>query len=130
MIHNWHKGLFGRQVQHSAMGVIKAELKKSSHVHVVSREFPSTKICPMCSKMTKHPLKERSYTCGYCGYHRSSRDEKAAVSILSEAVKEYMLSGTESSESRGGQARYSRTVIYQYWSKVIACETGSSCFQA
>ena len=130
MIHNWHKGLFGRQVQHSAMGVIKAELKKSSNVHVVSREFPSTKICPMCSKMTKHPLKERSYTCGYCGYHRSSRDEKAAVSILSEAVKEYMLSGTESSESRGGQARYSRTVIYQYWSKVIACETGSSCFQS
>ena len=130
MIHNWHKGLFGRQVQHSAMGVIKAELKKSSGVHVVSRDFPSTQICPMCGKLTKHPLSERSYTCGCCGYHRSSRDEKAAVSILSEAVRKYKLSGTESSESRGGQAQYSGTVIYLYWSKVIACETGSSCFQA
>ena len=128
MIHNWHKGLFGRQVQHSAMGVIKAELKKSSSVHVVSRDFPSTQICPMCGKLTKHPLSERSYTCGYCGYHRSSRDEKAAVSILSEAVKEYMLSGTESSESRGGQAQYSSKRIYLYWSKVIACETGSPRF--
>ena len=128
MIHNWHKGLFGRQVQHSAMGVIKAELKKSSSVHVVSRDFPSTQTCPMCGRLTKHPLNERSYTCGHCGYHRSSRDEKAAVSILGEAVKEYMLSGTESSESRGGQAQYSSTRIYLYWSKVIACETGSPRF--
>ena len=130
MIHNWQKGLFGRQVQHSAMGVIKAELKKSSSVHVVSRDFPSTQICPMCGKLTKHPLSERSYTCRYCGYHHSSRDRKAAISILSEAVKINMLSGIESSESRGGQSLCFRLIMirYQYWSKLIACEAGSPRF--
>ena len=127
MIHNWHKGLFGRQVQHSAMGVVKAELMKSSSVHVVSRDFPSTQICPMCGKLTKHPLNERSYTCRYCGYHHSSRDRKAAISILSEAVKINMLSGIESSESRGGQSLCFRLIMirYQYWSMLIACEAGS-----
>ncbi|MBR2739522.1 MAG: transposase, partial [Oscillospiraceae bacterium] len=74
---------------------------------------------------TKHPLNERSYTCDHCGYHHRSRDVKAAISILEEAVREYSLSGTENSESRGGQTQYSKTVIYLYWSKVIACETGS-----
>ena len=130
MIHNWHKGLFGRQVQHSAMGVIKAELRKSSSVHVVSRDFPSTQVCPECGKLTKHPLSERSYTCGYCGYHHSSRDRKAAISILSEAVRIKMLSGTESSESRGGQSHCCILIMirYQYWSKLIACETGSPRF--
>ena len=125
MIHNWHKGLFGRQVQQSAMGVIKTELKKSSSVHVVSRNYPSTQICPMCGRLTKHPLNERSYTCSHCGYHHRSRDVKAAISILEEAVREYSFSGTENSESRGGQTQYSKTVIFLYWSKVIACETGS-----
>ena len=130
MIYNWHKGLFGRQVQHSAMGVIKAELMKSSSVHVVSRDFPSTQICPVCGKLTKHSLSERSYTCRYCGYHHSSRDRKAAISILSEAVKINMLSGIESSESRGGQSLCFRLIMirYQYWSKLIACEAGSPRF--
>ena len=26
-ISNWHKGLFGKQVQHSCMGLVKAKLK-------------------------------------------------------------------------------------------------------
>ena len=103
MIHNWHSGLFGRQVQHSAMGAIKAELKNSSSVHVVERGFPSTQICPVCGGLTKHPLKERTYTCRHCGYHHPSRDIKAAQSILDEAIRKYRLSGTESEESCGGQ---------------------------
>ena len=125
MIHNWHKGLFGMQVQHSAMGVIKAELMKSSSVHVVSRDFPSTQICPVCGKLTKHPLSERSYTCRYCGYHHSSRDRKAAISILSEALRKNMLSGIESAESRGGQTLCLGAELNLHSSKVIACEAGS-----
>ncbi|MBP1556073.1 MAG: transposase, partial [Oscillospiraceae bacterium] len=116
--------------QHSAMGVIKAELRKSSNVHVVNRDFPSTQICPMCGKLTRHLLSERSYTCSHCGYHHSSRDRKAAISILSEAVKINMLSGTESEESRGGQSLCFKLIMirYQYWSKHIACEAGSPRF--
>ena len=128
MIHNWHKGIFGKQVQHSAIGVIKEELKNSSGVYVVSRDFPSTQICPDCGKLTKHPLKMRSYTCQYCGYHHPSRDEKAASSILEEAKRIYRLSGIESVESRGGQTHCTCAESNLHQGKVIACEAGSPCF--
>lgn len=128
MIHNWHKGIFGKQVQHSAIGVIKEELKNSSGVYVVSRDFPSTQICPECGKLTKHPLKMRSYTCQYCGYHHPSRDEKAAGSILEEAKRIYRLSGIESVESRGGQTHCTCAESNLHQGKVIACEAGSPCF--
>ena len=128
MIHNWHKGIFGKQVQHSAMGVIKEELKNSSGVYVVSRDFPSTQICPECGMLTKHPLKMRSYTCQYCGYHHPSRDEKAAGSILEEAKRIYRLSGIESVESRGGQTHCTCAESNLHQGKVIACEAGSPCF--
>ena len=128
MIQNWHKGLFGKQVQHSAMGVIKAELKNSSSVYVVSRDFPSTQICPVCGKLTKHPLSKRNYTCRYCGYHHPSRDEKAAGSILEEAIRIYSLSGIESVESRGGQTLCSDAESNLHLGKVIACEAGSPRF--
>ena len=87
MIAGWHHGIFGKQVQHSAMGFIKAKLKTSSKVHVVERSFPSTQKCPVCGKNTKHPLSERSYHCAYCGYMHPSRDAKAATMILSEALQ-------------------------------------------
>jgi len=128
MIHNWHKGIFGKQVQHSAIGVIKEELKNSSGVYVVSRDFPSTQICPECGMLTKHPLKMRSYTCQYCGYHHPSRDEKAAGSILEEAKRIYRLSGIESVESRGGQTHCTCAESNLHQGKVIACEAGSPCF--
>lgn len=86
MIAGWHHGIFGKQVQHSAMGFIKAKLKTSSKVHVVPRSFPSTQKCPVCGKNTKHKLSERSYHCAHCGYEHPSRDVKAAAMILSEAL--------------------------------------------
>ena len=88
MIHNWHSGLFGKQIQHSAMGLIKAKLKQSSKTYVVERSFPSTQVCPICGCLTKHPLSEREYNCIHCGYHHPSRDVKSAQSILDEALKQ------------------------------------------
>jgi transposase len=86
MIANWHKGLFGRGVQHSAMGKVKAMLKDSPRTIVVSRSYPPTQRCPVCGRDTKHPLKKRDYDCQYCGYHHDSRDQKSASSILEEAL--------------------------------------------
>lgn len=85
MIANWHHGWFGKQVQHSAMGIIKAKLKNSSKVYVVERSFPSTQICPVCNLNTRHDLNERTYKCLYCGYEHPDRDVKSAMMILSEA---------------------------------------------
>lgn len=88
MIANWHKGLFGKQVQHSAMGSIKAKLKTSSKTHVVDRSFPSTQKCPICNENTKHPLDKRYYQCNHCGYTHNSRDVKSAAMILMEALNQ------------------------------------------
>lgn len=87
MISGWHHGVFGKQVQHSAMGYIKAKLKNSSKTIVVPRSFPSTQKCPVCGENTKHSLSKRTYTCAHCGYHHPDRDVKAAESVLSEALE-------------------------------------------
>lgn len=87
MIAGWHRGVYGKQVQHSAMGTIKSKLKHSSKTIVVPRSFPSTQKCPACGRNTKHPLSKRDYDCGFCGYHHPSRDVKAAQMVLSEALE-------------------------------------------
>ena len=88
MINAWHKGLFGRSVQHSAMGRVKAKLKNSPRTIVVAKSFPSTQKCPLCGEDTPHPLSKRDYDCSYCGYHHESRDVKSAAMILIEALKQ------------------------------------------
>jgi ribosomal protein L32 len=70
------------------VGLIKASLKTSPKTHVAARSFPSTQICPECGKLTKHPLEVRHYKCEYCGYYHPSRDQKSAISILMEAIRE------------------------------------------
>ena len=99
MIHNWHAGLFGEQVQHSAMGYIKAKLMKDLRTHVVERSYPSTQICPVCGKKTKHPLNKRDYDCQYCGWHHKSRDQKSAQSILKRALYEIQVSPEQRAKS-------------------------------
>ena len=99
MIHNWHAGLFGRQVQHAAMGYIKAKLKNNFKTYVVARSYPSTQICPVCGELTKHPLKKRDYDCGYCGWHHESRDVKSAQTILTRALYEVNVSPEQRAKS-------------------------------
>lgn len=99
MIHNWQAGLFGRQVQQSAMGYIKAKLKTNLKTYVVSRSYPSTQICPECGKRTKQPLKKRDYDCSYCGYHHGSRDVKSAQMILARALYEKHVSPEQRAKS-------------------------------
>lgn len=81
-IKGWHSGWFGKQVQNSAMGRIKSELKKSETTIVVDRWFPSTKICPVCGNKEKLTLNDRVYHCSHCGFFHPDRDIKAAKTIL------------------------------------------------
>ena len=99
MIHKWQAGLFGRRVQHSAMGYIKAKLKTNLKTYVVARSYPSTQICPICGKKTQHPLKKRDYDCRYCGFHHTSRDVKSAQSILGRALCEIHVSPEQRAKS-------------------------------
>ena len=80
-ISGWHKGLFGRTVQHSVLGLVKAKLIKHERVTVLSSREPTTKYCPSCGKLKKDiTLADRVYECS-CGY-REDRDIHAARNMI------------------------------------------------
>ena len=80
-IRGWHKGLFGRQVQNSALGTLKSKLVSNPNVLVIDRFFPSTKMCPSCGVINEGiTLSDRIFTCG-CGY-TEERDVKSAKTLL------------------------------------------------
>ncbi len=83
-IHSWHKGLFGKQVQHSCMGVIKQKLKALPQTVVLDKFIPTTRWCPSCHSNQKMPLSKREYVCS-CGYHED-RDVHSARNML--AIKD------------------------------------------
>ena len=77
----WHKGLFGRTVQHSVLGLVKAKLIKHERVTVLPASTPTTKYCPICGKLKKDiTLADRVYECS-CGY-REDRDIHAARNMI------------------------------------------------
>ena len=77
----WHKGLFGRTVQHSVLGLVKAKLVKHERVTVLSSREPTTKYCPVCGRLKKDiTLADRVYECP-CGY-KEDRDIHAARNMI------------------------------------------------
>ena len=81
-IKGWHKGLFGRQVQNSALGTLKSKLKSNPNVIVIDRFFPSTRLCPQCRALKEDiTLSDRTFVCDSCGY-TEDRDIKAAKTLL------------------------------------------------
>ncbi len=85
-ISGWHKGLFGRTVQHSVLGLVKSKLMKHERVTVLSSKEPTTKYCPCCGKLKKDiTLEDRVYECT-CGY-KEDRDIHAARNMILLAKK-------------------------------------------
>ena len=81
-IKGWHKGLFGRQVQNSALGTLKSKLKASDNVLIIDRFFPSTRMCPECGVIKEDiTLSDRTFICDTCGY-TEERDIKSAKTML------------------------------------------------
>lgn len=79
-ISNWHNGLFGKQVQHSCMGLIKSKLKQLSQTVVLDKWIPTTKLCPRCGRKHNMSLDKRTYICE-CGY-QEDRDIHSARNML------------------------------------------------
>jgi len=72
---------WGRRMQHSVMGTVKAKLKLSNQVIMLDRMIPTTKMCLNCGCIKdKNILSERVFTCE-CGYS-DDRDIKSAKTIL------------------------------------------------
>ena len=81
-IKGWHKGLFGKQVQNSALGTLKSKLKANPNVIVIDRFFPSTRMCPNCGAIKEDiTLSDRIFICDSCGY-TEDRDVKSAKTML------------------------------------------------
>ena len=82
MIAGWHKGLFGKQVQHSCLGQLKSKLICQPIVKVIDKAYPTTKLCYNCGRLNKDiTLNDRTFICPSCGF-QEERDLKAAKTIL------------------------------------------------
>jgi Transposase and inactivated derivatives len=77
---NWHKGLFGKQIQHSCLGRIKSKLKTLPNVVVLDRFIPTSKVCMKCGKAHELKLSDRVFSCK-CGISED-RDVRAAKNML------------------------------------------------
>jgi len=77
----WHSGLFGKQVQHSVLGRIKAKLAESGRVTILARWLPTSKLCVCGHKKKELTLKDRIYHCDVCGYEED-RDVHAAKNMV------------------------------------------------
>ena len=80
-ISNWHKGLFGKQVQHSCLGTLKTKLKALPQTIVLDKWIPTTKFCPKCGTINQHiTLANRTFVCD-CG-HIEDRDIHSAKNMI------------------------------------------------
>lgn len=92
-IKGWHSGLFGKQIQQSAIGGIIAGVKQIPQTHIVNRFVPTTKPCLLCGTMHDMPLSKRQYDCE-CGYS-NDRDIHSANVILLHALIDKNIVPTE-----------------------------------
>ena len=79
-ISRWHKGLFGKQVQHSCLGTIKSKLKMLPQTVILDKWIPTTKLCPDCGKLLDLSLVDRTVECS-CG-HVEDRDVHSAKNMI------------------------------------------------
>ena len=103
----WHKGLFGKTVQHSVLGLVKRKLMNSEGVIVLPKSMPTTKYCPKCGNLKKDiKLSDRVYECS-CGY-KEDRDIHAARNMIllsKRAIAERSTCGTQGSNAFGEDVR-------------------------
>lgn len=80
-IAGWQRHLFGKQVQHSCLGIVKSKLMALPNVVVLDRFIPTTKLCPKCHSIKNDlSLADMMYVCS-CGYHED-RDVHAAKNMI------------------------------------------------
>ena len=76
----WKKSGFGKQINHTCLGILKNKLKQQKQSIVLDKYIPTTKFCPFCGKKNRIPLSDRIYKCS-CGYEMD-RDVHAARNML------------------------------------------------
>ena len=78
---SWKEENHGKAVQHSVLGRVKAKLKASNKVKVISKWEATTQTCSKCGHREKLELKDRVFECSGCGLSLD-RDVNAALNVL------------------------------------------------
>ena len=103
-IKGWHKGLFGKTVQHSILGLVKAKLMKNERVVVLPQNIATTKTCPKCGKINENiTLADRTFECS-CGY-KNDRDIHAAQNMILLSELNKITCGTQEINAFGEDVR-------------------------
>jgi putative transposase len=77
----WKKFAFGKQIQHSILGSIKAKLINHPRIEIIDKFAPTSKLCICGNKKTDLKLTDRVYHCDICGY-TEDRDIHAAKNMI------------------------------------------------
>lgn len=80
LLRAWHSGRFGRSVQHSVLGRVKAKIKPYA-TNVLPASVPTTKTCYCCGRKRKMPLHRRVFKCRRCG-NVEDRDVHSAKNMI------------------------------------------------
>ena len=124
MVHNWHSGLFGEQVQVSILGRLKAKLVNNPRVCVINRKCATTQLCPNCGTLNKHTLDKRVYRCS-CGYSED-RDIHSAKNMLVFGMDKHNVIKSPGVERTSTPVEYKATAAEPSESVVSLCgEAGS-----
>lgn len=101
LLQGWQSGLFGKQIQHSILGRIKAKIKekalKNKKFVIISKKYKTTQMCCRCGKIHKMELKDRQYICD-CG-NNIDRDLNSAINILKIGLEQIELTPVEMNNS-------------------------------
>ena len=81
-IKGWHSGLFGKQIQSTSIGRIKARLSNNLETLVlVDRFLPTTQTCSHCLHKQRISLSDRVFKCEFCGF-KIDRDINSARDMV------------------------------------------------
>ena len=80
-ISQWKRYRHGKSVQFGILGRIKSLLKENENTIVLSKWFPTTKLCTCCGEKVQLKLHDRTFICPVCG-HKEDRDVHAARNMI------------------------------------------------
>jgi transposase len=81
-VKGWKSGLFGRKIQHTSIGRIKARLSNNLETLVlVDRFLPTTQTCSNCGHKQRMSLSDRVFKCEACGFE-IDRDINSARDMI------------------------------------------------